>query len=548
MGAGPSGLVTIKELLAEGLEPVCFEKGRDIGGVFRFDEAEGVVWESCRLTSSGIITAFSDFPVSQARTGHMRVGEYSNYLREYCEKFDLLRYIRFGMTVKSVSLDSNGKWRVRVDDSRSAREELFDAVAICSGLHQHPHTPSFPGQAGFTGELMHGAQYRRPDQVRDKRVLIVGAGESGADVTAEAAAHAAETVLSLRRGVAVQPRIAFGQPLDLQVSRLQNSSPHWVFQTRNPLDDGKRRVYRWAFLPLVLVDKFLQLCFRFFWNLLPQLWDSSLAAVRSNLRTRKLIRELLKTSHGTIDEQFGTKTDDFVRALADGRCRLAPAIARFDGNRVIFQDESEFTPEVVIFCTGFDARIPFLDASIASAPRFLNTFNPEAGANLAFIGLVRPAIGAIPPLAELQARWFALLQSARTRLPSKAEMNASIAHWQERRAHIFRAIRGRLDHLVDYTFCCDALASQIGCKPALSDIQKESRRFRRRFIAGPFVAAQYRLVGPHAQPELARAVIESVPMIHPWPNFANFYLRWTLSSILHRIGGPAYAPNLELEQ
>jgi dimethylaniline monooxygenase (N-oxide forming) len=547
VGAGPSGLVTVKELIAEGHAPTCFEKAGSLGGVFRFGETDGVVWESCRLTSSGLLTAFSDYPVPPNRTGHMRIADYVDYLSQYCEAFDLSRHISFETTVEAVTPNPDGDWTIRVRDARGSREERFDSVALCAGLHQHPHLPWFLGRETFTGEMMHGAMYRRPSQVSGKRVLIVGAGESGADVAAEVAAHAAQTVLSLRRGVAVLPRTIFGKPQDLQNSRLQNSSAHWIFQTRNPVDDRKRKVYRWTFLPFVFIDKFIQLTFRFFWEFLPQLWDSSFAAIRSNLRTRKLTLELLKTSGGTLNEQFGTKTDEFVRALADGRCRRAPAIARFEGPRVMFEDNSSFTPDLVIFCTGFETRMPFLEDAIAAAPRFLHTFNPEVGASLGFIGYLRPAFGAIPPLAELQARWFALVQSGRLNLPSKIEMGRTIEEWKRSRAHIFRAVKGRLDHLVDYTSCCDELASLVGCKPAWRDVRRESRRFRQRFIAGPFVAAQYRMVGPHADPELARGVIENLPMVHPWPYFLNLYLRWTLSRALYRLAGPAYAPKLELQ-
>jgi hypothetical protein len=70
--------------------------------------------------------------------------------------------------------------------------------------------------------------------------------------------------------------------------------------------------------------------------------------------------------------------------------------------------------------------------------------------------------------------------------------------------------------------------------------------FRRRFFEAPFVSAQYRLIGPHAEPELARRVIEKLPIVHPWPDRANLRLRWWLSRRLHRRFGADYAPKLEL--
>ena len=283
-------------------------------------------------------------------------------------------------------------------------------------------------------------------------------------------------------------------------------------------------------------------------DFLPLLLAPSLAEIRANLRTRKLSLQLLRESGGTFTEQFGTKNDEFVRAIATGRCRRVPAIARFDGERVVFVDGSAFTPDLVIFCTGFETRVPFLDAQLAGAPRYLHAFNPDVGASLAFIGFLRPAFGAIPPLAELQARWFALLQSGAVKLPSREVMQQSIDYWTHYRAHFFGALKKTLPHLVEHTPFCDALAERIGCKPAWQDIRRESRRFCYKFMAGPFVAAQYRLVGPHAKPEIARAVIENAPVMHPLPDRLNLRLRWALSRTLHRLRGPEYAPKLELSK
>jgi dimethylaniline monooxygenase (N-oxide forming) len=233
--------------------------------------------------------------------------------------------------------------------------------------------------------------------------------------------------------------------------------------------------------------------------------------------------------------------------MAAGRCRRVPGLRRFEGSRAVFDDGSEVEVDVVLFCTGFETRLPFLDDALAAAPRFLHTFQPECGPSLGFIGLLRPAFGAIPPLAELQARWFALVCSGRRELPSRARMEGEIERWARFRSDYFRAVRGRLEHLVEHTVFCEALAAEIGCRPTRAALARESARFRRRFLAGPFVAAQYRLIGPHARPELARELIENLPVAHPWPDRVNLHLRWRLSRALHRMLGDDYAPKLALE-
>jgi thioredoxin reductase len=539
IGAGPSGLVAVKELLEEGHEPVCFERAPGLGGVFRFDEESGVVWESCRLVSSGLLTAFSDFPVPPNQVEQMTVREYVDYLERYCEAFGVMGRIRFGTTVEAVTREADGGWRVRTTNGDGeSLDARFDAVAVCSGSNQNPHRPRFPGEETFSGQVLHAAQYRRPDQFAGKRVLIVGAGESGADLVEEISQHAAETVLSLRRGVGILPRKVRGRPSDWVASRINHSSAHWIFLTRNPKDDRKRNLYRAAFLPLVVVDKLVQTVAR------AGRWLRHLLS--GTLETSRLTKRLLEESGGTLNEQYVTKTDEFVKAIAAGRCRRVGPISRFEGDRVLFEDGGEFEPEVVILCTGSEAKLPFLSDELARPQRFLQTFAPEVGPTLAFIGFVRPGIGAIPPIAELQARWFALLAGGRAELPPVPEMEGSIERLTEFRRDYFRAMNGELGNLVDFTTHCDELASMIGCKPTREAIGRQGRGFRLRFYASPFVAAQYRLVGPHAKPELATEVIEGLPIAHPAHELGAFYMRWTLSRALHRALGPEYAPKLAL--
>lgn len=552
IGAGPSGLVTVKELLAEGHLPTCFERGPSTGGVYRFSECDGVVWESCRLTSSGLLMAFSDFPVSPAESEHMTAAEYANYLERFCDAFDISRHIRFDTTVLSVSSHPDGDWVVSSMDAGGAmQEERFDAVAVCSGLNQHPYLPLFDGQNTFTGAILHGSQYRRASQAAGKRVLVVGGGESGADIAAEVSAVAADSVLSLRRGVAVVPRRSHGKPSDYRLARINHSAAHWVAHTRHPGDDWKRRIYHMAFLPFVVYDRLANRLAALRYEVMPLLhprrvWSGGLAQIRIGLEARRTIGRLLAESGGTVLEQFGTKSDDFVTAIATGHCRRVGSIARFEGSCAWFEDGTSFEPDLVIFCTGFQRKAPFLDDELVNGDRYLHTFNPTVGGSLAFIGFVRPAHGAIPPLSELQARWFAQVVSEKVPLPPRDVMIDSIARTTHLRQRIFRTVRCRLEHLVDYTSFCDELASQIGSKPTLATLRRERFAFRFRFFAGPFVAAQYRLVGPHARPSLARQVIEHLPVTHPLPVLLALYFRWALTRVLSRVLGSEFAPKLQL--
>jgi dimethylaniline monooxygenase (N-oxide forming) len=553
IGAGPSGLVTVKELLDEGHIPVCFERAPDLGGVFRYDERDGVIWRSCRLTSSGVLTAFSDFPVTSTEREHMLAGEYAGYLGRYADAFGLRRYLKFRATVDAVTRTGLGDWIVRISiNGGPAIEERFDAVAVCCGLNQTPHVPPVAGRDTFTGLILHGSQYRDAGMTAGRRVLVVGGGESSADIVAEVSPAAAETVLSLRRGVAVVPRRRFGVPYDFTLARLNHSPASWIAQTRHPEDEWKRHIYRALTLPLLPIEWIARA-----WTavadgraplLRPRLFGDGgdRAAVAARLATRQTVRALLAESGGTVLEQFGTKSEGFAEALANDRCRRAGSLARFIGPLAVFDDGSTFEPDIVVFCTGFENRMPFLDPTCRAAARYLHTFDPAIGGSLAFIGMARPAHGALPPVAELQARWFALIQSGRRLLPSAADMAADTARLIDDRRRHFRAVTGRLEHLVDYTAFCDRLAEEVGCKPTRADLRAETIGLRLRFFASAFVAAQYRLVGPHAKPALARQVIASLPVTHPWPTILALYGRWLSCRVLHWLLGSPFAPKLQL--
>ncbi len=85
-------------------------------------------------------------------------------------------------------------------------------MILANGTLAEPNVPSFRGE--FTGELLHTSAYKTPSQLRGKRVLIIGAGNSGCDIAVDAVHHAASVDMSVRRGYYFVPRYLFGKPSD----------------------------------------------------------------------------------------------------------------------------------------------------------------------------------------------------------------------------------------------------------------------------------------------------------------------------------------------
>jgi dimethylaniline monooxygenase (N-oxide forming) len=544
IGAGPSGLVAAKELQQEGHRVTCFEKTDSVGGIFRYraDPESIGVWESCRLTSSQLVTSFSDFfPGSSGGVRyehrHWRHDEYVQYLTQYAEAFDVMRHVRLSCPVTAVERIGEG-WRVRGRAAQGGEfEERFDAVAVCTGVHQKVHTPRLPGQEGFRGEIVHGSTYKNPAPFVGKSVVFVGAGESGGDILAEVAPVSSACALSLRRGVNVIPRMISGLPNDYTGFRIAYSLPEFVIRRS---DARSRR--RLQLMSLVLLPNLLLLL----WHLA----ESFLQRRKEDETTRRmhqLIGDLWGAAGGNQFENFATKTDAFVRVIAEGRCELRPAVRELKESSVVFDDGTETSADVIVLCTGFEKpSVSFLKEAVELEALYKNCFHPETGATLCFIGLARPSVGAIPPIAEMQARWFAQLCSGTATLPAadamRDEVRLDLRTREERRGKVF----GRLPFLVDFSTMMDELAEKIGCKPRARDFLTRPVLLYKLYTMA-FSGAQYRFRGPHARPELA----EEIVMQSKTP-FSRIFAAVTamdliLAKGLYAIGLRSFRPMLALD-
>ncbi|KAK1329209.1 hypothetical protein QTO34_011389 [Cnephaeus nilssonii] len=120
IGAGVSGLTSIKCCLDEGLEPVCFERTDDIGGLWRFqenpEEGRASIYKSVIINTSKEMMCFSDYPIPDHFPNFMHNSQVLEYFRMYAKEFDLLKYIRFKTAVCSVKkrpdFSTSGQWEV----------------------------------------------------------------------------------------------------------------------------------------------------------------------------------------------------------------------------------------------------------------------------------------------------------------------------------------------------------------------------------------------------------------------------------------------------
>lgn len=465
VGAGPSGVVALKEFCAAGHDARCFEAGPAIGGVFASCP------ERTRLTTSAALTAFSDFPPPPDFHNHWTTREYQDYLERYVEHFGLRGRIELGSTIAKAQFDeARGGWMLEVRTAAGMREcGPFDTLAVCSGLNQKPNIPAYE-RNGFGGEILHSKHYGEAAAYAGKRVLVVGLGETGADIIPELAEVAASCVLSLRRGAFVIPRLKRNGrfPVDYNTNRLRYALPKWAHSSSMLL--RQRTELRWGTPP-------------------------------AKVRVRAALGRLPRTAPPLY--QSATKSDDFVAAIHSGRCRVAPGFVGFTPAGVVLEGGEEVEVDAVIFATGYQAAgFDFVGEAAPSCPSKLwnRMYTSTARERLVFIGFARPPVGALPPIAELQARYAAQVASGASELPPAERMEGEVAEHERIHERSFEPTRLRA--LVEWIPYMDELAERIGCRPRLRRLIRDPRLLW-QIATGPMVAAQFRLDGPDADPELA---------------------------------------------
>ncbi|WP_118138641.1 NAD(P)/FAD-dependent oxidoreductase [Oceanicella sp. SM1341] len=537
VGAGPSGLTTVKQLLDEGHDVRCYDRNEDLGGIWLRRGEDGgqmKVFDSLRLTISMKLMAYSDFP-HPGRREFFTHAEYRDYLARYARRFGLGAHIRYRTEVTDARREA-GRWIVTLCEDGAERRESFDAIAVCAGPFRSPNR-GIAELEGFAGEVVHSSEYRNAERFRGRRVLIVGLAESGADIVREIGEVAEGCTLSIRSYTYLLPRIVSGDITTDQTTLRAHHHEMYRRGTRQPFvlpsfwgrSAAARRVFlactalyglaaAAAGLPGRLRRRPARPAQPGALNPLGEAADPPKIdiATPDTPEHREMIRTWNRRSHPEGDwAQRGIfcKNVSFIPALVSGRVALNDSgLAAAEGRRVRFRDGSSDEFDTVVLCTGFTPGACALGALDVEGGNVRNLFrhciHPDHEGTAAFIGFVRPFSGGIPICAEMQARYFAGLCSGRLHLP--ADLGAVIARekaWEEH----WTALSPRHNEAIpSQVLYLDALAQEIGCLPSAWWLVLRPRLLVRLWF-GAFDPACYRLRGPHALGRSARDAIFAEP-------------------------------------
>lgn len=345
IGAGPAGLATAAALEARGLKAAILEKSGAVGAVWRRH------YDRLHLHTDRARSGLPGLPIPKACGRYPSRADVVAYLEAYAAKFALKPV--FNAPVRAVRRDGRA-WRAEAGEN----SQTAPIVVVATGWADYPHAPAWPGMETFGGEILHSSVYRNPAPFAEKRVLVIGYGNSGAEIALDLAEAGVDVTLAVRGPVNVIPRELFGVPILVFPIAQQWLPPRLADIINAPL-------LRFA---IGRIEKFG----------LKRSPKGPLQAIEEDGRVPLI-------DVGALD------------AIRDGRIRLRGDVTSFERDSVVFRQSPPERFGAVILATGFrpDLRTLLPDAkgvlNESGAPLVSGKATAERG--LFFCGAIPSAIG-----------------------------------------------------------------------------------------------------------------------------------------------------------
>jgi hypothetical protein len=316
IGAGPAGLAMARRLREEGVPFDWYESHHDVGGLWHVDRPGGPGYDSMVAVSSKYTSGFPGFPMPADYPDYPRWWQVRDYLRGYASKHGLYDLVTLNTMVTWVKPDGIG-WAVTLS---TGGVRYYSGIIVAPGRTAVPLLPTWPGEERFRGQIWHTARYRSPADLAGRRVLVVGAGNSAAEIASDAARSAMSASISVRSGHRYVPRYLDGVPTDAVLAGILEP-PGSIALPPDPAE----------YLETVAGDA---------------------QAVGLPAADHQVL-----ASHPTI-------TEDLLSLISQGRVGARPDIMEILPDGVRYVDGTAEPIDLIIAATGYEPRLSFLDREL----------------------------------------------------------------------------------------------------------------------------------------------------------------------------------------
>lgn len=326
VGAGPAGLVTARAFMNYGLEVDLYERHSAIGGIWDIENPGSPLYRSCHFISSRDYGAFFDFPMPREYPMYPKWHQIRDYIRSFAEHYGIEEKVRFNSNVVGVApveTDSGERWQLTLENGEA---HIYRGVISAGGGQWKPVIPHWPGEERFRGTIIHSSEYHDPSELEGKTVLVVGAGNSGVDIAADASQRAERAFLTTRRGYWFLPKLAYGRPVgDLLQGLIPDEELPAPLRGRTPPE----------IIALVM---------------------------------ESVIGDVTNYGLPEPDHEFGQTHPitnfEVIHALGHGTLEYRRNLERFTDTGAVFSDGREEQIDLVILATGYDLSLPWIDEEL----------------------------------------------------------------------------------------------------------------------------------------------------------------------------------------
>jgi len=343
IGAGFCGLGVMGAFTRHNIPFDAFEHDDQLGGNWYHG-----VYETVHIISSRKTTEYSDYPMPNSYPDFPSAAQMLAYLNDYADHYNLRAHIQFNTNVECVRPTANDCWELTLS---TGEKRIYGGVIVANGHHWDKRMPSYPGT--FNGEIIHAKDYKNPEILKGKRVLVIGGGNSACDISVEAARFARSSDISMRRGYWIMPKTMFGIP---SVELIKLWMPLW---------------FQRIFVPAML---------RIFVGRYEQYG--------------------LQHPDHKIFEKHPTINSELLYFLKHGRITPCRDIKRYDGDEVEFVDGSRGTFDLIVAATGYHLSLPMLAPGLVEykngMPQLINGMLLPDHKNIYIFGTGQARYGAGP--------------------------------------------------------------------------------------------------------------------------------------------------------
>ncbi|WP_407321151.1 flavin-containing monooxygenase [Dickeya ananatis] len=350
IGGGPYGVSLGKELNQAGIDYDLYEAEADFGGVWNVDSRSGRTYPSLHLISPKVNTQYPDFPMPEDYPHYPSHKLMHRYVCDYARAFGVYEKAHFNVAVTRIEPQGDG-WQVELS---TGERKFYAFVLVSNGMQREARYPDPAYSGHFSGDVMHSIDYRTPERIKGKRVLIIGAGNSGCDIAVDAVHHCSAVYHSTRRGYYYQPKFINGMP-----------TPRWMEGLGNKFNTREETL------------AYIQQVFK-------------LAGYDGTDYGLKKPDYPLDASHPIMNSQL-------LYFIGHGDIHPKGDVRAFSGQTVTFDDGSQIDVDTIIYATGYNRHFPFLDKQYLEMKQgipdcFLHIV-PKNFDNLLFVGYINSATG-----------------------------------------------------------------------------------------------------------------------------------------------------------